>query len=92
MRITTYRVEALQGPHGVDASTVDLGPAGQLGVGAAWARVAPGLGSVANQHDEIETWVIVAGEGEVFADADRRRVSASTVVQFEPFETHFVEN
>ena len=92
MRITTYSVEALQGPPGVDASGVDLGAAGQLGVGAAWARVAPGLRSVANQHDEIETWVVVAGEGEVYADAERRRVSAGTVVQFEPFETHFVDN
>lgn len=92
MRITTYDVAALQGPRGVDASGVDLGPAGQLGVGAAWARVAPGLRSVANQHDEIETWVVVAGEGEVFADAARRRVAAGTVVQFEPFETHFVES
>ena len=92
MRISTYSVAALQGPHGVDASAVDLGPAGQLGVGAAWARVAPGLRSVANQHDEIETWVIVAGEGEVFADAKRCHVSPSMIVQFEPFETHFVEN
>jgi mannose-6-phosphate isomerase-like protein (cupin superfamily)/acyl carrier protein len=92
VRISTYSVAALQGPPGVDASFVDLGPAGQLGVGASWARVAPGLRSVANQHDEIETWVIVAGEGQVFADGERRHVSADTVVQFEPFETHFVDN
>jgi Phosphopantetheine attachment site/Anticodon binding domain of methionyl tRNA ligase len=92
VRVHTYSAAALQGPDGVDSSYVDLGPAGQLGVGAAWARVAPGLRSVANQHDEIETWVVVAGEGLVFADAERLRVVAPTVVQFEPFETHFVES
>jgi Anticodon binding domain of methionyl tRNA ligase len=92
VRITTYDTAALQGPEGIDTSGVDLGPAGQLGVGAAWARVAAGLRSIPNQHDEIETWVVVAGEGLVFADAARQHVAAGTVVQFEPFETHFVEN
>jgi len=92
VRISTYSVAALQGPPGIDYHGVDVGPAGQLGVGAAFARVAPGLRSIANQHDDIETWVIVAGEGMVYADAERQPVSANMVVQFEPFETHFVDN
>jgi methionyl-tRNA synthetase len=61
-------------------------------VGAAWGRVAPGAQSVANQHDEIETWLIVSGNGDVVVDANRHSVSPATVVQFEPFETHFVVN
>src|SRR6266700_1653581 len=92
VRTSTYSAAALRESYGIDVSAVDMGPAGQLGVGAAWARVPPGARSVANQHDEIETWVIVAGAGEAIVDAERHPVSPATVVQFEPFETHFVEN
>jgi methionyl-tRNA synthetase len=92
VRISTYSGAELRESYGIDVTAVDLGPAAQLGVGGAWGRVAPGGRSGPNQHDEIETWVILAGSGDVIVDAARRRVSAATVVQFEPFETHFVEN
>jgi len=92
VRISNYRAAALRESDGIDLSSVDLGPAGHLGVGAAWGRVPPGGRSAPNQHDEIETWVILAGDGEVTVDAQRHPVHPATVLQFEPFETHFVEN
>ena len=92
MRISTYSAAALQESYGLDVATVELGPAAQLGVGGSWGRVSPGGRSGANQHDEIETWVILAGSGDVIVDAARHPVRAATVIQFDPFETHFVEN
>jgi methionyl-tRNA synthetase len=92
VRTCAYQPAALSESDGIDVSYVDLGPAGALGVGAAWARVPPGAVSGANQHDEIETWVILAGSGEVIVDGGRQPVTAPIVVQFEPFETHQVEN
>lgn len=92
MRISTYSAAALRESYGMDLSVVDMGPTAQLGVGATWGRVAPGGRSVTNQHDEIETWVVVAGTGDLIVDAERHPVSRAMVVQFDPFETHFVEN
>jgi methionyl-tRNA synthetase len=45
-----------------------------------------------HQHDEIETFVIVAGAGDLVVDHGRHPVQAGTVIQFEPFETHFLDN
>src|SRR5580698_3591366 len=63
-----------------------------LGVGAGWARVAPGVASDPHQHDETETFVIVRGAGELVVDGARHPVGPGTVAQFEPFETHVIEN
>ena len=63
-------------------------PGRRVGVGAAWGRVAPGVTSTPHQHDETETFVIVAGTGELVVDGQRHRVGRGTVIQFEPFETH----
>ena len=92
MKIQTYTATALQESYGIDVSAVDMGDTAHLGVGAAWGRVAPGVRSAVHQHDEAETWVVVAGSGDLVVDTVHHRVSAATVVQFEPFETHFVEN
>ena len=43
MRIRTYSATALEESYGIDVSAVDMGPTAQLGVGAAWGRVAPGV-------------------------------------------------
>lgn len=75
-----------------DAFGIEMSSIGDLGVGAAWARVVPGATSDPHQHDETETFVIVRGSGDVLADGQRHRVSPGTVVQFEPFETHVIEN
>jgi methionyl-tRNA synthetase len=92
VRVSTFSAAALRESYGIDTSAVEMGPAGQLGVGAAWGSVPPGARSMANQHDEIETWVIVAGSGEVIVDAQRYPVGPAMVIQFEPFETHFLGN
>ncbi|MFJ8744863.1 class I tRNA ligase family protein [Embleya sp. NPDC127516] len=92
MKISTYRPDAPRAADGVAVAAVETGSATRLGVGATWVGIAPGTRSQAHQHDETETWVFVSGTGELTVDAERHPVSASTVVQFEPFETHSVEN
>ncbi|WAL68647.1 class I tRNA ligase family protein [Amycolatopsis cynarae] len=92
MNISTFSEEALSKSFGIDVSTLDTGAAGDIGVGAAWGRVAPGVRSLTHQHDETEMWVIVAGSGELTVDGERHPVSAGSVVRFDPFETHYVTN
>ncbi|MGY3685047.1 class I tRNA ligase family protein [Streptomyces sp. TE33382] len=92
MKISNYSVAQLQKSYGIDVTSLDTGAAASLGVAAAWVSVEPGARSDAHQHDETETWVIVSGSGDLTVDAERHPVHASTVVQFEPFETHSVEN
>lgn len=92
MIINEYDAAALHRAFGIDMSTIDLGPVEEKGVGAGWGRVAPGAASDAHQHDETETFVIVAGSGDLVVDSGRRPVRAGTVIQFEPFETHHLEN
>lgn len=77
---------------GIDLSDIDLGAVEEVGVGAAWGRVPPGGMTDPHQHDELETFVIVAGSGEVIVDGAAREVSPGTVIQFEPFETHTLRN
>ncbi|HEX6355482.1 class I tRNA ligase family protein [Actinophytocola sp.] len=92
MIISTYSAEALRESFGIDMSAIDMGPVESMGVGAAWGRVAPGVHSDPHQHDETETFVIVAGTGELIVDAGRRPVEPGMVLQFEPFETHYLDN
>ncbi|MFI1357764.1 class I tRNA ligase family protein [Streptomyces sp. NPDC020898] len=71
---------------------IDMGAVEGLGVGASWARVPPGSRSDMDRHDESETIVIVAGEGTVLVNGEPHLVSAGTVVSFDPFEAHMIEN
>jgi methionyl-tRNA synthetase len=90
--INEYDAEHLHRAFGIDMSTMELGPLDDAGIGGGWGRVVPGGHSDAHQHDEIETFVIVAGRGELVVDSGRRPVAAGTVIQFAPFETHHLEN
>ncbi len=90
--ISSYDAGAMYEAFGIDLSDIALGPVEEVGVGAAWARVPPGRRTDPHQHDEIETFVIIAGTGEVTVDGDTRPVSSGTLIQFEPLETHFLEN
>lgn len=92
MIIETYDADALQKAFGIDMSSVKGIGADWKGLGAAWGRVAPGQLSDPHQHDEIETFIIVQGGGDLVVDARRYRVGPGTVAQFEPFETHVIEN
>jgi methionyl-tRNA synthetase len=92
VKVSNYSVTDLEASFGIDLAAVDMGTAGDLSVAGAWARLAPGAESTAHQHDESETWVIVAGRGEVVVDGQRRQVSRAAVIQFEPFETHSIVN
>jgi methionyl-tRNA synthetase len=87
MIISKYDPAALGAAFGIDMSSVD-----GLGVGAGWGRVAPQVSSTPHQHDEVETFAIVAGSGVLVVDGRRVPVAAGTIAQFEPFETHVVEN
>jgi methionyl-tRNA synthetase len=90
--ISTYDASALHEAFGIDMSTIDFGPLEAIGVGAGWGKVPPGRKSDAHQHDETETFVIVAGAGDLVVNGGRRPVAPGTVIQFEPFETHHLEN
>ncbi|MET8152166.1 class I tRNA ligase family protein [Actinoplanes sp. NPDC049668] len=87
MILSSYDVSELSDAFGIDMSGID-----GLGVGAGWGRVRPGVSSDPHQHDETETFVIVAGSGELIVDGRRHRVQPGSVAQFEPFETHVIEN
>lgn len=87
MIINNYDPKALHDLFGIDMSSID-----DLGVGAAWGRVVPGGRSDAHQHDETETFVIVRGHGDLVVDGHRSPVHPGVVAQFEPFETHVIEN
>lgn len=92
MNISTFSEKALRKSFGIDVSAIDAGAAADVGVGAAWGRVAPGARSLTHQHDETEMWVIVAGSGELTVDGGHHLVAAGSVVRFDPFETHYVTN
>ncbi|MFC6880362.1 class I tRNA ligase family protein [Actinomadura yumaensis] len=87
MIISAYEAADLDGALGIEMGSID-----RTATPAAWARVAPGGRSDPDRHDECEIWVIVQGVGDVVVDAGRHRVTAGTVVAYEPFETHVVEN
>ncbi|MEU6917436.1 class I tRNA ligase family protein [Streptomyces olindensis] len=92
MKISTYSADELQKSYGIDVTSLDTGAAARLGVAAAWVDIEPGARSEAHQHDETETWVVASGTGELTVGVGKHPVRAGTVVQFEPFETHSVEN
>ncbi|MEW2065617.1 class I tRNA ligase family protein [Streptomyces sp. NPDC007346] len=87
MIISTYDDTVLSEAFGIDMSDIQ-----GLGVGAGWGRVAPGASSASHQHDETEFFVIVAGRGEFTVDGERHPAAPGTVVLFEPFESHVLEN
>jgi len=69
-----------------------LGPVEAFGVGANFARVPPGRHSDPHQHDETETFVIFSGQGDIVVEGKRTPISTPMVVQFEPFESHYLDN
>lgn len=92
MILSRYGADTQHRSYGIDLSEIDMAAVESLGVGAAWGRVAPHTHSDPHQHDETETFVIVSGHGDAVVDARRTPVSAGTVIQFEPFETHHLDN
>ncbi|MFJ4653594.1 class I tRNA ligase family protein [Nocardia sp. NPDC088792] len=87
MIVTRYNPVELSRAFGIDMSA-DSG----FGPGAGWGRVSPGGRSTAHGHDEIEVVIIVAGTGEIAVDGVANPVSPGTVLRFDPFETHVIEN
>ncbi|GHB50648.1 hypothetical protein GCM10010347_20260 [Streptomyces cirratus] len=87
MIISRYDPQVLGEAFGIDMSAID-----GLGVGAGWGRVAPGVRSTGHHHDETECFVIVAGRGEFDVDGARHPAEPGTVILFEPFESHVLEN
>ncbi|MET1072501.1 MAG: class I tRNA ligase family protein [Umezawaea sp.] len=87
MIVSQYHPDDLSEAFGIDMSSES-----GFGPGAGWGRVAPGVTSDPHQHDETEVFVIVRGTGELVVDNKRSPVAPGTVVRFEPFETHVVEN
>jgi methionyl-tRNA synthetase len=87
MIIGRYEGADLHSTGGIEMAGLD-----GVGVGSGWGRVGRGIGSQPQQHDEIETVVVVAGAGEVIVNGATHQVRAGTIVTFEPFETHTVVN
>jgi len=89
---STYDADSLHRSFGIDLGDIDMGAVESLGIGAAWAKVPPGRHSDPHQHDETETFVIISGSAELVVDGKRTPVSPGMVLQFEPFETHYLHN
>jgi len=89
---SSYDADHLHRSFGIDLGDIDMGAVESMGVGAAWGRVSPGRHSDPHQHDETETFVIVSGTGDLVVDAKRTPVAPGMVIQFEPFETHYLDN
>ncbi|KJY42746.1 methionyl-tRNA synthetase [Streptomyces sp. NRRL B-1568] len=87
MIISTYDTAALRAALGIEMAGIE-----GAGVGAGWGRVAPGRASDPDRHDETEVFVITAGTGTVVVDGRRQEVAAGSMIVFEPFETHVLEN
>jgi methionyl-tRNA synthetase len=92
MIISAYDPGHLHRSFGIDLGEVDLGTVESFGVGANFGRVPPGRHSDPHQHDETETFVIISGTGDVVVDAKRTAIGPAMVLQFEPFETHYLDN
>ncbi len=92
MITSTYDAEHLHQAFGIDLGDIDMGAVESLGVGANWGRVSPGRHSDPHQHDETETFVILSGTGDLVMDGKRMLVRPGMVLQFEPFETHYLDN
>jgi methionyl-tRNA synthetase len=92
MILNTFDPDALHKAYEIDMSDIDMDRVESLGVGAAWGRVKPGERSYTHQHDETETFVIVSGRGDLVCDSTRIPVAPGMVMQFDPFETHHLEN
>ena len=92
MIISAYDPQHLHRSFGIDLGDIDMGAVESFGVGANFGRVSPGLRSDPHQHDETETFVIIAGHGDVVVDAQRTPIGPAMVLQFEPFETHYLDN
>jgi methionyl-tRNA synthetase len=90
--VSTYDADTQHRSFGIDLSEIDMDAVESMGVGAAWGRVRPGHRSDPHQHDETETFVIVDGHGDLIVDAKRIKVHKGMVIQFEPFETHYLDN
>ncbi|MFH9575367.1 class I tRNA ligase family protein [Streptomyces sp. NPDC017230] len=87
MIISTYDTAALRAALGIEMAGIE-----GASVGAGWGRVAPGRASDPDRHDETEVFVITAGSGNVVVDGRRQEVTAGSMIVFEPFETHVLEN
>ncbi len=92
MITSTYDASALHRSFGIDLGEIDMSAVESLGVGAAWGKVAPGRHSDPHQHDETETFVIISGCADLVVDARRTPVTPGMVIQFEPFESHYLDN
>jgi methionyl-tRNA synthetase len=92
MITSTYDSGSLHRSFGIDLGEIDMGAVESMGVGAAWGKVPPGRHSDPHQHDETETFVIVSGSGDIIVDGQRTLVSPGMILQFEPFETHYLDN
>jgi methionyl-tRNA synthetase len=89
---STYDLGSLHRSFGIDLGDIDMGAVESMGVAAAWGRVPPGRHSDPHQHDETETFVIVSGSADIVVDGKRTPVSPGMTLQFEPFETHYLDN
>jgi methionyl-tRNA synthetase len=90
MRINTYDEKILHDAFGIEMGAMELPGSTRLGV--SWGRVRPGVRSTPDRHDETELFVIVRGIGDIVVDAAPHQVGPGTVVMFDPFETHTLEN
>lgn len=60
--------------------------------GAGWMYLEPGQASHRHQHHELETFIVVAGKGEMRVDEEGVEVGPGDVVYMPPFHKHVLHN
>lgn len=60
--------------------------------GAAWAILAPGEATKHHEHQELETFFVVRGQGEMTVGDETTAVESGSVVFHRPFQQHTLRN
>lgn len=60
--------------------------------GSAWAKVPPGETTTKHSHGEKETFLILAGTGQIHVDEETRTVSRGDVIYLPPCSEHTIKN
>jgi methionyl-tRNA synthetase len=90
MRIMSTEKMKFSPAFGIDMAAIDTFVGGDLAAG--FGRVAPGQETTPHQHDEVEAFVILRGQGEIVVDNVPHSARPGVVAVFEPFETHVLRN
>nr|WP_200985110.1 class I tRNA ligase family protein [Rhizobium rhizogenes]QCL09180.1 tRNA synthetases class I family protein [Rhizobium rhizogenes]QCL09814.1 tRNA synthetases class I family protein [Rhizobium rhizogenes] len=59
---------------------------------ASWVVIEPGRATTPHRHDEFESFLVISGEGQVYGDAGSEFIEVGSLVEFSPFDRHYLTN